>query len=276
MENQHILKLLSNNNYYVQVNVCVYQTWKSIKNFSCIGNPKENDLLLFVDHAKITYTMKNGESFSLKHGDIVHIPTGKEYVLTIDERDEENGGTYGINFLMFDEDHKRISLKNNNVISNVDNKQIFAYFQKMSVISDAGLQSYASLQALFYDIIVALANNEKNNDIKNFSVIKKGIEYIENDTSLSLSVAEISKMCNVTQNYFCRLFKEYSGITPQEYLLKAKISKAKIALKETNLSVFEIAEQCGFQDGSYFCRIFKKKTGVSPLKYRKYKDDILI
>jgi AraC-like DNA-binding protein len=76
-------------------------------------------------------------------------------------------------------------------------------------------------------------------------------------------------MCNVSQNYFCRLFKEYSGITPQDFLLKAKLSKAKIALKETSLSVFEIAEQCGFQDASYFCRIFKKKTGVSPLKYRK-------
>ena len=272
MENKHILKLLSNNNYYVQVNVCVYQMWKNIRNFSCIGNPKENDLLLFVDHAKITYTMKNGESFSLKHGDIVHIPTGKEYVLTIDERDEENGGTYGINFLMFDEDHNRVNLKENFIISNCE-KQI-SYFQKMSDISEAGLQSYASLQALFYEIIVALANNEKNNDIKNFSVIKKGIEYLENDTSLNLSVAEISKMCNVTQNYFCRLFKEYSGITPQEYLLKAKISKAKIALRETNLTVFEIAEQCGFQDGSYFCRIFKKKTGVSPLKYRKSREDL--
>ncbi len=274
MENQHILKLLCNRNCYVQVSVCVYQTWKNCRTFSCIGNPKENDLLLFVDRAKITYSMKDGETFSLKHGDIVHIPTGKEYVLTIDERDTEDGGTYGINFLMFDEDHKRIVLKNNNVIANGENKQILNYFQKMSVISDAGLQSFAQLQALFYDIIVTLANNEKSNDIKNFSVIKKGIEYLENDTVLSLSIKEIAKECNVTQNYFCRLFKEYSGVTPQEYLLKAKISKAKIALRETNLSVFEIAEQCGFQDGSYFCRIFKKKTGVAPLKYRKSREDL--
>lgn len=272
MENQHILKLLCNKNYYVQANVCVYQTWKNIKAFSCINSPKENDLLLFVNHCRITYSMKDGEIFSLKHGDIVHIPSGKEYVLTIDERDENLGATYGINFLLFDEDHKRVNLKENFIISNCEKQS--SYFQKMSEITDAGMQSYARLQSLFYEIIVALANNEKNKDIKNFSVIEKGIEYLEKDTSLNLSVAEISKMCNVTQNYFCRLFKEYSGLTPQEYLLKAKIAKAKIALKETNLSVFEIAEQCGFQDGSYFCRIFKKKTGVPPLKYRKSREDI--
>lgn len=270
MKNQDILKLLCTRNCYVQVNVCVFQTWEHIKSFSCLKNPKENDLLLFVNNINATYKMSDGETFSLKHGDIVYIPTGKEYTLFIDDR-KENGCTYGINFLIFDENHNRVILKNNEILSDADTKKLIKLFQEMSLLSDAGTRFYAKLQSLFYEIIVKLSANEKERDIKNFSVIEKGIEYLESDTTLSKSVCEIAKMCNVSHNYFCKLFKEYSGTTPEEYILRAKIEKAKIILKETSLSVSETAYQCGFLDASYFCRIFKKKTGISPLKYRKSK-----
>lgn len=274
MENQDILKLLCNTNSYTQVNVCVYQTWESYRTWDCLNNPKKNDLLLFLNHCNVTYRMKNGEVFSAGHGDIIYVPSGKEYTLTIDDRDELRGCTYGINFLVFDESYKRIYLKNNQIISYSDTKFIRDLFIKMSVISEAGSRSYAQLQALFYQIIVALSENVKTKDINNYMIIEQGIRYLETDPSLEKSVAEIAKMCNVSQNYFCRLFKEYSGITPQDYILKAKIEKAKIALRETSLSVSEIALLCGFEDASYFCRLFKKKTGVSPLGYKKSTDII--
>jgi len=265
MENQDILKLLCNRNCYVQVNVCVYQLWKAYNTFSCIGTPKENDLLLFVNRCKLTYTMANGEKIILKHGDIAHIPSGKEYVLTVDERDEEYGCTYGINFLLFDEDHNRLVINENKVFHS---SELRDFFQEMSRISELGSPSYAQMQSIFYQIIVSLNDRERKGDIKGFSVIEKGIKYLENDPLLALSVLEIAKMCNVSQNYFCRLFKEYSGVTPQEYVLRIKIERAKIALKETSFSVSEIAEQCGFQDSSYFSRIFKKKTGLTPMNFR--------
>ncbi len=274
MENQDILELLSNYNCYTQVNVCVLQTWEHIKGFSCIDNPKQNDLLLYVNQCKVTYKMKDEETFSAINGDIIYIPTGKEYTLNIDERDSENGCTYGINFLVFDENHKRLLLKNNGVFSN--NKHLKKIFGEMSDLSDAGKRYYAKLQALFYEIIVALSVDKKKHDIKNYSAIEKGIEYLEKDTTLSLNIADIAKMCNVSHNYFCKLFKAYSGITPEEYILKAKMEKAKTALKETQLSISEIAEQIGFQDSSYFCRIFKRKCGVSPLKYRKMTEEYFI
>jgi AraC-like DNA-binding protein len=216
--------------------------------------------------------MKDGEVFSAEHGDIVYIPSGKEYVLTINERDERYGCTYGINFLIFDEQNQRLILKNNKVIQYSDTKRMLDMFKEMSNISESGLRSYAQLQAGFYGIIVALSENVKNKDINRYSVIEAGIRYLENDPVLQKSIKEIATLSNVSHNYFCRLFKEYSGITPQEYILKAKIEKAKVALKETNLSVCEVAMQCGFQDASYFSRIFKRKTGITPLNYKKVRE----
>lgn len=269
MNNQDFLKLINVSEYYAQVSVCVQQSWQSYKSFSCLNTPKENDLLVFIDHCKATYSMKDGESFSLAHGDIAYVPSGKEYVFTINERDEKYGCTYGINFLLFDEKHQRVYLENNQIMRNAIHLR--EYFQKMSEISEAGTRSYAELHAFFYKIIAELSEGEKHNSIKSFSIIEKGIDYLENDTSLSLSVFEIAKMCNVSQNYFSRLFKAYSGMAPQEYVLNAKIEKAKVLLNETSLSVSDVSLQCGFQDPSYFCRLFKKKTGVSPKNFKKVK-----
>ncbi|MBR6765119.1 MAG: helix-turn-helix transcriptional regulator [Clostridia bacterium] len=269
MEKNFLIKALCDQSYFVEVSACVYQSWETYNTFSCHGIPKENDLLLFVNHCSVTYKMKNGEVLCAKNGDIVYIPSGKEYTLTIDERDEKYGCTYGINFLLFNGGAERVFLNENSTIHNTDTSTMRGLFQKMSVITDSGSTSYARLHQYFYEIIALLNEGIRKTDINRYAVIKDGITYLENDLSLSLSEREIAKMCAVSQNYFCRLFKEYSGMTPEEYILRARLERAKTALKETPLLVSEIAERCGFSDASYFCRLFKRKTGMSPLEYRR-------
>ena len=68
---------------------------------------------------------------------------------------------------------------------------------------------------------------------------------------------------------FRRLFKTFTGLAPNQYLLELKIRKARNLLANTALQVQEIAEECGFESHFYFSRLFKQRTGVSPLAYRK-------
>ncbi len=269
MENENIFKLLCVKNGFASVQACVHQTWKTYKTFSCLEKPKENDLLLFVSHCKAEYFMKNGTVFSAVHGDIVFIPSGMEYTLTVTERDELFGCTYGINFLLFDEDHKRVFLKSPEVFHTRDTEPFHELFKQMSEKNHTGAPSHAKIKACFYEILSLLHKRNSIAERKEFFIIEKGIRYLENDPSLSLSVSEIAKMCHVSQNWFCRLFKAYSGITPGEYILNAKMEKAKSLLCETVSPVWEIAQLCGFPDPSYFCRIFKKREGISPLEFRR-------
>ncbi len=269
MEDKNIFKLLCTDDGFVSVQTCVHQTWKSYKTFSCLGSPKENDLLLYINHCKIRYSMKNGEHLTAKHQDVVYIPSEMEYTLTVTERDEDFGCTYGINFLLFDREHQRAFLKTPLVISALDPDPLRELFRKMSLGYHTGNHSGAAAKALFYEIISSLNDRTSMAKRKEFSVIENGIRYLETDPSLSLSVFEIAAMCHVSQNYFCRLFKAYSGKTPGEYILKAKMEKAKSLLRETLSPVSEISELCGFSDSSYFCRLFKKKEGLSPLEYRR-------
>lgn len=80
---------------------------------------------------------------------------------------------------------------------------------------------------------------------------------------------ELAKVCGVSLPYFIKLFKEQYRETPQEFILRQRMKKARYALMQTNLSVDSIAESLGFCNTSHFIRRFSETAGMSPAKYRK-------
>ncbi len=68
---------------------------------------------------------------------------------------------------------------------------------------------------------------------------------------------------------FRRLFKQHTGLSPNQYLLEIRIRKAQSLLTNTALSVQRISEETGFESTFYFSRFFKRRVGLSPLNYRK-------
>lgn len=65
-----------------------------------------------------------------------------------------------------------------------------------------------------------------------------------------------------------RRFKQATGYSPKEYILRVRLSRAKELLTLTSQSVTEIARAVGFDDPYYFSRLFRRKEGVSPLRFR--------
>ena len=84
----------------------------------------------------------------------------------------------------------------------------------------------------------------------------------------NLTVEQVAASYGITVSHFIRSFKSEYGMTPNEYRLNYRISKAVSLLRMTDLSVQDIAYQCGFDDPFYFSRIFKKRVGITPSKYR--------
>lgn len=81
------------------------------------------------------------------------------------------------------------------------------------------------------------------------------------------SIAQIAKLCGVSESGLRSRFKEAYGISPQQFRMNSKLDRAKRLLETTDLSVYQIAEQLGFYDEAYFCKMFRKYTGSSPRKY---------
>lgn len=85
----------------------------------------------------------------------------------------------------------------------------------------------------------------------------------------SITSSDIAKKLHINNSYFCRLFKKHFGCPFQNYLCAYRIEKAKLYLKNTDLSVSEIAFNTGFNSISYFGKIFKEMVGLTPVEYRK-------
>ena len=105
-----------------------------------------------------------------------------------------------------------------------------------------------------------------------FLQFKNVITLIENEYQNPLTLEDLSRASGMSPKYFCRFFHEMSNKTPIEYLNYYRIEIACEQLLATELSITEIALNCGFNDVSYFIKTFKKYKGLTPKKYLKSLD----
>lgn len=81
-------------------------------------------------------------------------------------------------------------------------------------------------------------------------------------------VERLAEISNVSQAHFARSFKQAFGIPPHRYLLTRRIERAKTFLRDTDLSITDIAFQTGWASLGTFGRIFRDITGESPGELR--------
>src|ERR1700755_705799 len=77
-------------------------------------------------------------------------------------------------------------------------------------------------------------------------------------------VSRLAKASGVSEAHFARSFKDAFGVPPHRYLLTRRIERASALLRDTDLSITEIAFQCGYESLGTFGRTFRDVTGESP------------
>ena len=103
----------------------------------------------------------------------------------------------------------------------------------------------------------------------NRTLIEQAAEYIRQHYAEPLSLDSLLAQTPVSKSWFLRLFRQYMGTTPYNFLLSTRITRAKELLVLTDFSVCEIAHQVGFGDESNFSTRFTAMVGQSPQQYRK-------
>lgn len=96
------------------------------------------------------------------------------------------------------------------------------------------------------------------------------LTYIHENYMNPILLQDIANQANVSVGECCRCFRSMNLQSPNQYLLQYRISRAMEFLNNTELSVTEVAMQCGFNDTSHFIQYFKKKTGMTPLEYKNF------
>jgi len=99
--------------------------------------------------------------------------------------------------------------------------------------------------------------------------IRKILDYIHEDPCRRITLDDLLKQAGIQKTLFLQSFRNVTGTTPNQYITAQRLEYARDLLADTNLSIIQIAENCGFNDAFYFSRCFKKHFGVSPRQYRE-------
>ena len=106
----------------------------------------------------------------------------------------------------------------------------------------------------------------------------RAVEYIQDQLSADLTVSGIAQAVGMSPDYFTRLFKESNGQSPHQYVIEARVRKAKELLTTGKFTISEAAYHVGFVDQSHLTRHFKRVFGLPPkrlLESQKARDRAL-
>lgn len=107
-----------------------------------------------------------------------------------------------------------------------------------------------------------------NSKLQDF-YIREAVTYVERHYQQDITVEDIASNTGLNRSYFGKLFKAAVGRTPQQFLIRYRMTKAAELLKLTTLSVAEVGKQVGYPNQLHFSRAFKGVHGVSPREWRK-------
>jgi len=96
--------------------------------------------------------------------------------------------------------------------------------------------------------------------------------YLRENLANDISIQELAEKSFLSPDHFSKVFKEFVGIGPKEYIIRLRLEKAQMLLLTTDYSIQEIIVHVNFNSLAYFSRIFKKYNSLTPTQYRKFKD----
>lgn len=141
-------------------------------------------------------------------------------------------------------------------------------FEEMTHISDC-----ETLDELHEVITKILSRNRLScfdmDKYKNCSfLVKKILNYVNNNYDKDLTLSGLSEQMNVSPNYISRIFKDEVGKTLFNYINEVRVEQAKKLMHQQELKIYEIGEKVGFKSSVHFNIVFNKLTGCSPKQYR--------
>ncbi|MBE6689142.1 MAG: AraC family transcriptional regulator [Ruminococcaceae bacterium] len=225
-------------------------------------NSRKADTFIFRISGTMEYTFGTA-AFFLNPGEMIFLPKGCSYRYRA-ASEEDCVGTI-INFEGdFQSDEPRIYSLDNFY----HNDCFFNNFADMWNFGNTG-ERYLCVSKI-YELLSYLYNYENlmYMDKKKSAVIEPAMLYLKNhmyDTDLKID--KLHRMCGLSHTYFRRIFTSQVGMSPKEYVIEKRMSRAKVIIDIGYMeTVKQLALSVGYSDPLYFSKAFKKQYGVSPLK----------
>ncbi len=133
----------------------------------------------------------------------------------------------------------------------------------------AVLQRVFHAWRLLYEIAQPLLNSAPEVTDDASSRVKAMLGFIHTHYAEAIAVADVAEAANISEREAFRTFRQVLDTTPTLYLARHRVNAAARMLRETGLTITEIATACGFTTPSYFCKVFHDLAGMSPREFRR-------
>ncbi|KAA2239245.1 AraC family transcriptional regulator [Chitinophaga agrisoli] len=135
---------------------------------------------------------------------------------------------------------------------------------------NTGLLDHIRVQHLLADFLLAVISCSQAAGVRKVEARMEKIDaYLSTHLDEPVMLPVLAMQAGLSLSRFKNWFKETTGTTPLDYVLKRRIQHAQEALQQGKLSITAIAYETGFQNAQYFSTVFKKFTGCTPGEYRE-------
>jgi len=98
------------------------------------------------------------------------------------------------------------------------------------------------------------------------------VEYIRNHLDQPLAVSALSRLADMSQSHFSKLFKLSTGLAPHQFILQERINRSKELLRQGKAKIVEVALGVGFENQAHFTTVFGNFVGMTPRQFQRSSD----
>ena len=251
------------------------ESWSKRTGFSLYERtPRPSNALFFIcADVRAVFFPAGGKALYAGKGDVLLIPKGSLYHVRVEGGSGSAIETYTVNFNLFDADGAELCpAPCITALPCTENHRLEVRAARLCEtvhrIEAEGQRNLLRINAEFFALLDALIDSTvERNDI--YYPIRLGAEALRNEWNKNEKIETYAALCGLSNAYFYRCFRRWSGKSPVEYRNLIRLSNAETMLRYTDMKIGEISELVGFEDAFYFTRIFAAHYGLSPGEYRK-------
>ena len=229
--------------------------------------------LLYITKGKGQFASVPSGVCQIKEGYMFLLFPGERHTYRPDESTGWNEYWIGFNGRIMDEWVQNGFFSKEHPVFNIGvNDEIISMYKKAIMIADAQEANYQQILAGIVCNLVSMAIYLSRNRDFNKSDISSQINLAKaavHDNISTITGEAMAETACMSYSKFRKIFKEYTGFAPSQYIQDVRVNMAKEFLTNTSRSIKEIAFELGYENKDYFFTAFKKVAGMTPTEYRK-------
>lgn len=152
----------------------------------------------------------------------------------------------------------------------VQTEQLLGFAEDVFRRYHGGEQDNPYFPTMVYSTLLWYANGPQRYPGEQYpESLKIALEFMDQHLDTNLRLEEIAEVAGISQPYLFTIFKRYLELSPHQYMLRQRLTRAKQLLAAGEATIKEISSDCGFESLEAFYRRFTRNEGITPGAYRK-------